>query len=286
MILLFGHNGVIGGSLLRHLAVTGRDVLGVSSEQCDLTSPQAVKRYLSAIEDDFDVINCAVINRHRCQDYNAFADNCRMVQNMLEGMPVGRCRSMIHLSSVDVYGANPPCPITEQTMPHPDSYYALAKYTCERLIRMYPSRSFPVALLRLPGVYGPEDGGKSLIGNFIGKVLRGEGVTLFGSGQVRRDYCALQDLVSLVDSLLETPWDGVVNVVTGKSLSLCEILDRIALTSRCVPDVRLEEVDGDIASGDLVFHSALLENLWPHCVMRSMEQGIAEYVTAIRSVYV
>lgn len=280
MIVILGHTGFIGSHLLGHFAQGGWPVLGLASRECDLTRSAAVRQALGNLPEKFDLINCAVINREHAGDYASFAANCRMLQN-LAGALAGRCRSFIQLSSVDVYGLRPPLPLSEAVVPDPADYYALAKFTGEGLLRLGLEAACPLAVLRLPGVYGPADQGRSLVGGLVRKILAGQSVLLSGQGRLRRDCLAVADLAWIVERLLETPRPLLVNVASGDSFSLLELVALIGEIGGVRPEVSLAGDETGERRGDLVYDLGLLRRKFPQFRPRPLRQGIAEYVAAL-----
>jgi nucleoside-diphosphate-sugar epimerase len=284
MIVILGHTGFIGAYLLRHLADSGRQVIGLSARECDLSKAGEIRSSLGQLPRPFDLINCAVINRNRCHDYSAFEMNCRMLRNLVEALPPGCCRSFIHLSSVDVYGKHPPLSLNESTPAAPDDFYGLAKFTGEGLLRLGLDKQCQLAILRLPGVYGVADGGNSLVGGLTRKIIAGQPVTLTGRGELRRDCLAIGDLAALVEALLEAPRQLLVNVATGSSYSLLEMVDIIAEVGGVRPEVSVALSDDAEEKGDLLFDVTGLRLHFQEFAPQTLRQGIGEYVAALRGV--
>lgn len=281
MIIVLGGAGFIGGHLCRYLRQRGRHVLAPPSRELDLTRPREVTEWFSRLATPFDLIHCAVINRTQCQDHASLWRNCQIMQSVLEAMPPSLCRSFVYLSSVDVYGSRPPLPLTENTVPAPDHYYGLAKLTCEGLLRLDPAREFPVAILRLPGVYGVGDGGRSLVGKLILTLVRKQPVTLFGTGEVLRDYLAVDDLAVVIDALLARPRHTVVNVATGESRSLLDIVRIIADTARCGSQVIFQPQERPDA--DLCYDTTHLREILPEIRLTPLSDGIARYLADLQA---
>lgn len=279
MIVILGHTGFIGGYLLRRLEGCGRQVIGLSRREGDLTRAEEIKGSLAQLPGPFDLVNCAVVNRDQGGNYGTFETNCRMLHNLVEALPAGRCRSFIHLSSVDVYGRQPLVPIRESTSASPDDYYGLAKFTGERLLHLGLDRECRLAILRLPGVYGVADGGRSLVGGLIRKVLAGQPVRLTGQGRLLRDCLAVADLAGIIERLLEEPQRLLVNVATGSSISLLEM---VALISEVGggknPEIIFAQDGKGEEKGNLLFDVTSLRRYFPEFVPLPLKQGVAEYV--------
>ncbi len=280
MVVISGHSGFIGGELCRSLAQAGRRVAGFSTAQCDLLDGEAVRACLGALPRPFSLVNCAVLNRSGCQDLAGLERNLRMFANLLAAIPPGACRAFIHLSSVDLYGWEPTSPIREDSPLCPRSYYAMAKLDCEWLLGARANREFPAAILRLPGVYGPGDGGRSVIGKLLRQTLAGEKIVLTNGGTVLRDYLLVDDLIRAIELLLADPRPLVLNLVSGQSRSLRDILALIcARTGRSSP---LEFVpDSAARAGDLVFDPSRLREYLPGFASTSLAEGIARQARAL-----
>src|SRR5438105_4583678 len=81
----------------------------------------------------------------------------------------------------------------------PESPYGFSKAAAETYIRFYGSiYKLPYTILRYGNVYGPRQdphGEAGVVAIFAGKLLAGEGVTIFGTGKQERDYVYVGDIV-------------------------------------------------------------------------------------------
>jgi UDP-glucose 4-epimerase len=95
----------------------------------------------------------------------------------------------------------------------------------------------PSVSLRLANVFGPHqrpDGEMGVIAIFLGKLLRGESLTIHGDGGQTRDFVFVDDVVSAHLRAAELLWAGRVgnppvplNVGTGRETTIREIADRL-----------------------------------------------------------
>ena len=97
-----------------------------------------------------------------------------------------------------LYGdANEP-PHREDVFPEPDSPYGAAKLACESYLSYFARiQGLPVLSLRIGNVYGPRQdphGEAGVVAIFIGRLLAGEPLTIFGDGTQTRDYVAVDDI--------------------------------------------------------------------------------------------
>src|SRR5690606_15946615 len=68
---------------------------------------------------------------------------------------------------------------------------------------------------------------------FIGKLLRGEPITIFGDGEQTRDFVFIDDIVDGWVQALRTPSSGghQINLGSGRSLSINELANRVIAAS-------------------------------------------------------
>ncbi len=278
-IVIMGHTGFIGQTLYRWLNSEGLPVIGASSEECNLLDSDSVNIFFSNIPEKADVVFCSVINRHTDDSIRSLHNNIDMVENFIRCVRRKRLRSLIYLSSVDVYGRFPELPINEKTMPIPSGYYGVSKLCSEFLLKHSGGSDCPVAILRLPGVYGQGDKGKSIVGLFTDRLCSGEVIKLSGDGMVLRDYVEVGDVCRIVKDLIEKPKTTTLNLATGNSLTLKEIVRTIGETIGSEPDIRYITKDENSA-GDLIFDTRALLIQFAGIQLTELKRGCASYVKA------
>jgi dTDP-glucose 4,6-dehydratase len=84
-------------------------------------------------------------------------------------------------------------------------------------------------IVRIFNTYGPRmrlhDG--RAVPAFMSQALRGEEVTIFGSGQQTRSFCYVSDLVDGILRLAESTENDPVNIGNPHEMSITEIAERI-----------------------------------------------------------
>ena len=75
-----------------------------------------------------------------------------------------------------------------------------------------------------PGVYGKFDNNKSIVSLFIKKIISNENIILYDKGLVLRDYVFIKDIIKVIEYIIENSTDVLLNIATGKSLSLVNII--------------------------------------------------------------
>ena len=230
-IIILGHTGFFGQALYSHFLEQSKvPTLGFSSATVNLMHPSSLKKIEQEISERSVLILCSAITREKNDTLEAFEMNTKMVANVaafLEAHPVKKC---VYFSSISVYGdAKTDLAINEETGVNPDSFYALAKFAGEFIIRRSAIKSnFPLLILRAGHVYGPGDT-HATYGpmKFIRTLLDEKTVYLFDQGDDLRDRLYIDDMVLLTQKLVESPANGIFNLVTGKSESFWEVVERL-----------------------------------------------------------
>jgi UDP-glucose 4-epimerase len=279
-VIVFGASGFIGSHICKYLErIPGLDVAGYSSVDCNLLDRYRVAEVLTFCSSEVSVVICSAISRLVEDSWEAMLKNITMTHNFASSIPDSGLRSIIFLSSTDVYGMPPvSLPINEETMPRPNRYYALSKLISEAILQFKPTCTCPVTILRLPGIYGAGDGAKSILSKFVKKLLQHEEIEISGDGTTRRDYVEVGDLCQVIDHFLQKPFPGLVNIAIGKSTAIKDIIALIAAVVGITPSIRFSPGTDD-RSHDLVFDTSRLKSLCPDLKFKDLEQGIKEYVS-------
>ncbi len=285
-VLILGHSGYIGGRLQKFLCQQhpNMEIIGLSFPSLDLTKKEDV----ASISDFFDlntaVIMLSGIKKQLGDTLDIFAQNMAMVENicrLLQEQPVKR---FVYISSAEVYGeATNNTTITEETPVQPSSYYGISKYASEGLLQkvIAPQEGSTLLILRPTLVYGPGEQG-TFYGpsGFVRTALKEESITLWGSGNELREFLYIDDLVKSVTGLTFYEYDGVVNMVSGKSCSFKESLDIIV---NLMPNpINVSSRPRSKPKVDQAYNNKKLAELLPGISFTSLEEGIKNVFNAER----
>ena len=278
-ILVLGHTGFVGKSLVSWLDQKDFLVTCASTQKCDLSDPDKTEKYFQHIRPETKIVFCSTINKEVDNTFNAFLKNVSMARNVRSSMYDKNFGGIIFLSSVDIYGLRPSLPITETTSPAPADYYGLAKLVCEHLF-LFPetNKKYPVTIFRLPGIYGPNDNGKSIIGKFAKNISSGKQITLYGGGKTLRDYVWISDLCLLIEIALQNPCNGLFNVATGQSIAMRKLIDLIGEIVGVTPIIEVEKNKSKTAAGDLYFDTTNLKRTFDKIGFSSLRTGCMDYI--------
>ncbi len=278
-LIVVGKHGYIASALCRWFDRQGVLYSALSSSDCDLERPALVaERFRAFGSEDVSIVFTAAINPWLDNSPFSYDANVRMVGNFAAAVERINLRHLVYLSTVDVYGERPRLPITEDTPPRPDSWYGRAKYECEQILRRCEDSEAVLSILRLPGVYGPGENDRSVVGKLVREIRDKHEVSIHGSGNALRDYLFLDDLCTVITRLLAADPGGTWNVATGTSLSIREIASIIGE----VLDTDFRTTGGPSKQSrdfDLAFDNARLLAAFPGLLFTSLRQGIRSYLT-------
>ena len=284
-IVILGGSGFIGGSLSRPLSSLGqgRIVQAFSSQDCNLLFPDSINRSLAGICQKDILIFSSAISRLKENTPDSMLKNIQMAQNLARFLIQHPVKQLIFFSSVDVYGCEKKdsisLPLSEGSPYQPDDCYALGKVASELFLEMtLKEQNIPLAILRFPGVYGPGDGQKSLVGLFMRKALKEKMITVFGDGKQLRNYTYVDDIAAVITEIMAHPLNGAVNVVSEKSYSILQIAEMVkrVVNNGCRIDFK-KVSQPPSRSLDIVFINQEFKRIFPRIHLRDLRQGIKEY---------
>lgn len=142
-----------------------------------------------------------------------------------------------------VYGVPKQSPILETHSTDPTCSYGIAKLAIEKYLHLFHFlHGLDYAVLRLANPFGEGQrlhASQGAVAVFLGKVLRGEPVEIWGDGSVVRDYIHIRDVVdALLASLQRTTEEHIFNIGSGRGHSLNELIDAIENVTGCTASRR------------------------------------------------
>ena len=161
-------------------------------------------------------------------------------------------KKLVFASSSSVYGDSPTLPKTEDMPPNPLSPYAVAKLAAEAYCGVFSTvYGLPTVALRYFNVFGPRQDPNSeyaaVIPKFIRAALRGEPLTVYGSGNQTRDFTYVEDVVNANVRAATGEATGVLNIACGTRITITELARVICeLTGSSSAIAHLPTRPGDI----------------------------------------
>jgi UDP-glucose 4-epimerase len=262
-VLVTGGAGFIGSHLADRLVGEGHDVVVVDNESTGLREnvpreARYIKGDVARVEDLEAVFDtgleavCHIAGQvSLIRSYtDATVDlrtNVQGTLNVIQQCLKHRVSRFLYAGSMTAYGNTSAVPTPEDTPCEPNSYYGITKYAAERYVRATaerPDLDFPfnVTCFRMYNVYGPrqavDNPYQGVLGIFIGNVLRGERITIYGDGEQSRDFVYIDDVTTAWARALGEPatYGGVFNLGSGRQLAIRDLARIVAVNVAGRPD--------------------------------------------------
>ena len=257
-ILLTGCAGFIGSQLAQRLLSLGYSVVGLDAIDETLYSAALHRQQLAPllnqpnfrfVEGDIlsmellsaltkeasAVIHLAALAGVRpslSQAARYLRCNVEGTQNVLHACQQHGVRRIVFASSSSVYGAHSAVPFREDDAAvRPASPYAASKRAGELICSAHADLyGASIAALRFFTVYGPQQRPEMAIASFAARILRGEPVTLHGSGDSARDYTYIDDIIDGTVAACRRVEPGVFrtyNLGDSRTTSLAKLVEII-----------------------------------------------------------
>jgi len=223
-IIIFGKRS----NLSKHLKENMKNVTLVSS--CDI---YLINEFFSKFAKE-EI--CLILNHFqpstRLNDYDEpeeyITNSILLTSKILEFCKFNshRIKKIIYTSSSSVYGNNQSC--SESDSLKPESLHATLKLANEKLISQFSSKyKIPVVIVRIFNMFGGDDK-FSVISKIINAINSKKTLKLINSGTAVRDYIHIQDVVSVYKTLIGSSFNGILNIASGRGVSVIELLDLLS----------------------------------------------------------
>lgn len=242
-----GHRGMVGSALVRRLAAIDCEVITVGHEMVDLLDGAATERFLTERRPDVVIVAAAKVGGiHANNTYPAefIHENLAISLNTIHGSHKAGVRKLLYLGSSCIYPKLAPQPIAEHdlltgSLEPTNEWYAIAKIAgiklCQAYRRQYGDDFVSIMPTNLYGPgdnYHPEDSHvvAALIRRFHeAKVAGTPRVTVWGTGQPRREFLFVDDLADACVFVLENySAEAHLNVGTGVDTTIADFARLVA----------------------------------------------------------
>lgn len=222
-VLVTGLDSFTGPYLHSELESNGHSVIGLSS---DLTNPEAVSNELAQLQPGA-VVHLAGIAFVGHGDANAFYEvNLIGTRNLLSALAqhVPDVRSILLVSSANVYGNRSEGILSEDVIPYPANDYAISKWAMEQIARLWLDK-LPLFIVRPFNYTGVGQDPVFVIPKIIAHFKQKKQTIELGNLDVWREYGDVRTVAKIYTRLLEeSPVGDTFNVCTGEAHSLREVI--------------------------------------------------------------
>ncbi|MEI7541837.1 MAG: SDR family NAD(P)-dependent oxidoreductase [bacterium] len=251
-VLVTGGAGFIGSNMTDALLDSGYKVIVVDNLSTglkeninskalfikgDVRNPKDLdKVFKNKIDAIFHIAGCASTIKSFDDPAADLNTNVLGTINIINYAIKYKVNRLLYASSMTSYGVPDAIPVKETMGTRPIAYYGITKYAGERYVLATGLRTdmgfkLNTTAFRMFNVYGRRQSltnpYQGVVSIFIGNVLRGEAVTVFGDGLQSRDYVHISDVakawIGAIDN--KKSFNEVFNLGSGIRVSVNQLID-------------------------------------------------------------
>jgi GDP-L-fucose synthase len=247
-IYIAGHRGLVGGALVRHFRRAGfLNLILRTRAEVDLTACESVSQLFLETVPEYVIIAAAKVGgiaANMAAPVDFLLENLKIQNNVLEACQQFQVKKTIFLGSSCIYPRESPQPMREDYFMHgpvepTNESYAVAKIAGIRLAQSLRQQYGLDVICPMPcNVYGPGDHFEfershvisALVRRFVeAKQTNAPSVTLWGTGNARREFLHVDDLADACLFLLERfDSSDIINVGSGEDFAIRELAETVA----------------------------------------------------------
>ena len=283
-VVIVGHTGFIGKNIYQNLINNSKyEIVGISTNQVNLVENNSSHILSEIIPSNSVVIMCVGIKKQLGDNLEIFRDNLSIIKNFSEAMIKSKPAKILFISSTSVYGEDVVYDhsISEETPVQPRTYYGIAKYTAERILKkVCRDNQLHLMILRPPLVYGKDDlsMGYGPTG-FTYKYVNGEKIILWGNGSEYREFIYIDDVGKIICRLINNNFSGTLNLVSGKSYTYEDVLNKLKKITNSHTNIESRERSKDKV--DHHYSNKLIQTILGGFRFTILEEGLNKTYRAI-----
>jgi UDP-glucose 4-epimerase len=292
--LVLGGCGFIGSHLVDDLLAAGHKVRvvdrapevfrapvrGVDYRFGDLSDASFVAEALEGIGTVYHLISTTVPSTSNLNPIADVQGNLIGTLQLLNLMVQKKIPRIVYLSSGGtVYGIPQSTPIAETHPLQPICSYGVVKVAVENYLQMFHHLyGMEYVVLRVSNPFGERQGHygvQGVVGTFIGKLIHGDPIEIWGDGEIVRDYVYVGDLarVCTIVGTSGTNVSGVFNVGSGIGTSVNDVVEILTRVTR----KSIQPVYKEVRTYDVPYVVLNIEKICSRTAWRpetSLEAGI------------
>jgi GDP-L-fucose synthase len=242
-IFVAGHRGLVGSALCRALDARGFDeVVTRTRDELDLRDPAEVDAFFRVERPDYVVLAAAKVGGILANDTHPVAflrDNLEIQTHVIDAAFRHDVKKLAFLGSSCIYPRLAPQPIREDSLltgplESTNEWYAIAKIAGIKLCQAYAKEHGFNAISLMPtNLYGPGDNFDLESSHVLPALIRkfheaketgAPKVTVWGTGEPRREFLHVDDLADAVCFLMETyESPEIINVGVGADIRVADL---------------------------------------------------------------
>lgn len=247
--LITGINGFTGKYVADELECAGYIVYGTGAVasssaryyQVDLLDKAGLLNVISEVQPSVVVHLAAIAFVGHGNADSFYQVNVIGTRNLLEALAIGAhgLEAVLLASSANVYGNSTSGVLSEDMVPNPANDYAVSKLAMEYMAKLWHDK-LPLFIVRPFNYTGVGQSEDFLLSKIVAHFQRRLPLIELGNLDVWRDFSDVRTVANVYKRLLDVkPLGQTINVCSGKTHSLSEVLDMIKRLSGHKIEVRV-----------------------------------------------
>jgi UDP-glucose 4-epimerase len=289
--IVFGANGYLGRHIAYFLKQKNIDFIPTGSanksidnyanyQQIDITNKTELQQLDFKVDYIFAFAGLTGTGKSKEEIERFTAVNEQGLSNLINCCDGLEGVQIVFPSTRLVYKGVENTPLTEAAEKEAKTVYAKNKLVCEQLLK---DANVDATIFRICVPYGnliDEIYSYGTIGFFISKAIKGENITIYGDGSLKRTFTHVRDISQCILNALKdtSSKNEVYNIGSTDNLSLLDVATLVAEKYK----VKVEFVDWPeaalkIESGDTIFDGSKLNQLLNY----KPEESLSKWVKSI-----
>jgi len=249
-VLITGLSGFTGAHLAHRLAEDGWLIAGIGNRrldceaehlEADLNDTARLTEWIGEVNPTH-VIHLAALAHVTASDaLSYYRVNVLGTESLLTALQDSGAalEKVVVASSANIYGNSVVSPIVESNEARPMNHYALSKLTMEALVRKWFPR-LPLLVTRPFNYTGPGQSEAFVFAKIVAAFARRQDELELGNLEVSRDLSDVRYVAEAYARMLECDAHSeFVNICSGRSVSLLEVVDEMSQIAGYRPQVRV-----------------------------------------------
>jgi nucleoside-diphosphate-sugar epimerase len=246
----------------------------------DLADASSIGKLENVLQPTDCVVMTSALTPDKGRDVKTLMTNLRMAENLSVALGQTKCAHLIYVSSDAVYDWRSSL-ISEQSSCEPTDLYAVMHTAREKILSaVCGTAKVPFAIVRPCAIYGKGDTHNGYGPNrFLRQALADKTIKLFGAGEEQRDHVCVDDVVRLFVRILQHRSTGILNAVSGQSMSFHDVASQIVAA---LPDVKIEYLPRGGPITHRHFDATSMARAFPDFSPTPFEAGLAAMIPPFR----
>lgn len=207
--------------------------------------------------------------------------------NLINAAVNHNVKCFVFTSSIAVYGASPQLPMTEETPPHPEDSYGIAKLAIEQELRTCKEMfGLDYIIFRPHNVYGERqnigDKYRNVVGIFMNQILQGKPLSVFGDGEQTRAFSYIGDVAPLIAEAVDNPaaYNQIFNIGADQPYSINQLTKAVKQAMNSEAEIAHLPARNEVV--DAFSSHAKIEHVFGERQTISLDQGLANMAAWVK----